>query len=152
MQLLAACQKASRVTRLIVKSSAAVYGSSAQDPALFTEDMEPEPGARSGFAKDSLEVEGYVRGLRPAASRRRRDAAALRQLHRPASPDADDVVLRAAGAARRRSGFDARLQFIHEDDGLEALRRATVEDRPGVFNIAAPACSCSPRRRGGPGA
>jgi UDP-glucose 4-epimerase len=28
------------------------------------------------------------------------------------------------------------MQFIHEDDGLDALRRATVEDHPGTFNVA----------------
>ena len=39
MQLLAACQKAPRVRRLVVKSSAAVYGSSPRDPAMFTEEM-----------------------------------------------------------------------------------------------------------------
>ena len=33
-------------------------------------------------------------------------------------------------------GHDARLQFVHEDDGLEVIRRATVEDRPGTYNVA----------------
>jgi UDP-glucose 4-epimerase len=33
-------------------------------------------------------------------------------------------------------GYDARLQFVHEDDGLEALRIPTVEDLPGAFNVA----------------
>jgi UDP-glucose 4-epimerase len=33
-------------------------------------------------------------------------------------------------------GFDARLQFVHEDDGLETLRKATVENFPGTFNVA----------------
>ena len=33
-------------------------------------------------------------------------------------------------------GFDARLQFIHEDDALEILRLATVGDHTGVFNAA----------------
>src|ERR1044072_6087624 len=69
MQLLAACQKAPSVRKLVVKSSTAVYGSSPQDPALFTEDLEPNAMARSGSAKDSVEVEGYVRGL----ARRRPD-------------------------------------------------------------------------------
>jgi UDP-glucose 4-epimerase len=41
MQLLAACQKAPSVRKLVVKSTAAVYGSSPRDPALFTEDVEP---------------------------------------------------------------------------------------------------------------
>jgi UDP-glucose 4-epimerase len=33
-------------------------------------------------------------------------------------------------------GYDARLQFIHEDDGLEVIHRATVEDHPGIYNVA----------------
>src|SRR5665647_2308273 len=69
MQLLAACQKAPSIRRLVVKSSAAVYGSSPRDPAMFTEDMGPRSLPRIGFGKDSVEVEGYVRGF----SRRRAD-------------------------------------------------------------------------------
>ena len=38
MQLLAACQKAPSMRKLVVKSTTAVYGSSPRDPALFTED------------------------------------------------------------------------------------------------------------------
>src|SRR6476469_6304192 len=71
MQLLAACQKARSVSTLVVKSSTTVYGASPKDPAMFTEDMEPVSLPRSGFAKDSVEVEGYVRGF----ARRRPDAA-----------------------------------------------------------------------------
>jgi UDP-glucose 4-epimerase len=41
MQLLAACQKAPRLRKLVVKSSTAVYGASPRDPAMFTEDMAP---------------------------------------------------------------------------------------------------------------
>ena len=52
-----------------MKSSAAVYGSSPRDPAMFTEDMGPKALPRAGFGKDSVEVEGYVRGF----SRRRPD-------------------------------------------------------------------------------
>jgi UDP-glucose 4-epimerase len=33
-------------------------------------------------------------------------------------------------------GFDPRLQFVHEDDGVEVLRRLTLEDHPGTFNVA----------------
>ena len=33
-------------------------------------------------------------------------------------------------------GYDARLQFIHEDDALEILRLATVGDQTGIFNAA----------------
>ncbi|HTL23584.1 MAG TPA: NAD-dependent epimerase/dehydratase family protein, partial [Mycobacteriales bacterium] len=63
MQLLAACQKAPSMQRLVVKSTTAVYGSSPRDPALFTEDAEPRALPKSGYAKDAVEVEGYVRGF-----------------------------------------------------------------------------------------
>jgi UDP-glucose 4-epimerase len=33
-------------------------------------------------------------------------------------------------------GFDPRLQFVHEDDGLEAIRIAVLAPRQGTFNIA----------------
>ena len=135
MQLLAACQKAPSVRKLIVKSSTAVYGSSPRDPAMFTEDLEPNAMARTGYAKDSLEVEGYVRGF----ARRR--------------PDVDVTTLRFAnfvGHGVRTAlsayfslpvvptvlGFDPRLQFVHERDGLEVLWRTTLGDHPGTFNIA----------------
>ena len=135
MQLLAACQKAPSVRKLVVKSSTTVYGASPKDPAMFTEDMEPKALPRSGFAKDSVEVEGYVRGF----ARRR--------------PDAHVTVLRFANLLGDKMetpmsayfalpliptvlGFDPRLQVVHPDDGLECLRLCTVEDRPGTFNVA----------------
>ena len=69
MQLLAACQRTPSVRSLIVKSTAAVYGSGPKDPAKFSEDMEPKHAPSSGWAKDSVEVETYVRGF----ARRRPD-------------------------------------------------------------------------------
>ena len=56
MQLLAACQKAEGISRLIVKSTSSVYGAGPKDPAMFTEDTEPRSQPRSGWAKDSVEV------------------------------------------------------------------------------------------------
>jgi UDP-glucose 4-epimerase len=135
MQLLAACQRSPGVRRLVIKSTGAVYGSSPRDPAMFSEDTGPKVIPRAGWAKDSVEVEGYVRGF----SRRR--------------PDVEVVTLRLANfiGPRVRTamtdyfrlpplptvlGFDARLQFVHEDDGLEALRLATVGRALGVINVA----------------
>ena len=69
MQLLAACQKAESFRKLVVQSSVSVYGASPRDPAKFTEDMSPRAQPRTGFGKDSVEIESYVRGL----ARRRPD-------------------------------------------------------------------------------
>src|SRR6476469_10836585 len=62
MQLLAACQQSPDVRKLVLKSSAAVYGASNRDPAMFTEGMYAKRLATSGFAKDIVEVESYTRG------------------------------------------------------------------------------------------
>ncbi len=135
MQLLAACQKAPSVRKLVVKSSTAVYGSSPQDPAMFTEDLEPNAMARSGYAKDSVEVEGYVRGF----ARRRPDVAVttLRFANfvgpRVTTPLTSYFSLPVVPTVL---GFDPRMQFVHERDGLEVLWRSTLGDHGGTFNIA----------------
>lgn len=71
MQLFAACQKAPTVRRVVLKSTSAVYGSGSRDPVMFTEDSSSWRSFREGFAKDSLDIEGYARGL----GRRRSDIA-----------------------------------------------------------------------------
>ena len=60
MQLLAACQKASSLQKLVVKSTTAIYGSSSRDPALFTEGMEPRAQFRTGYGKDSTSTESFA--------------------------------------------------------------------------------------------
>ena len=135
MQLLAACQKAHSVRRLVVKSSAAVYGCAPRDPALFGETTEPHRPPRSGYGKDVSEVEEYTRGF----ARRR--------------PDVAVTVLRFAGflgpgvetafadylslpVLPTVFGFDPRLQFVHIDDVVQAVRTAADDTHPGTYNVA----------------
>jgi UDP-glucose 4-epimerase len=135
MQLLAACQKAPGVERLVIKSSTSGYGSSSRDPAMFTEDMSAKRVPRSGYAKDVLEVEGYVRGF----ARRRPDVSVtmLRTANligpSVASPLTDYFRLPVVPTVL---GYDARLQFLHETDLVAVLRHATVDGVHGTFNVA----------------
>ena len=97
---------------------------------MFTEDMGPKSLPRAGFGKDSVEVEGYVRGF----SRRR--------------PDVEISMLRFAniiGRGIRTSltdyfalpvvpvpfGYDARLQFVHESDASPRCLLATTGPSSG---------------------
>lgn len=135
MQLLAACQRAASVTKLVVKSTAGIYGSSSRDPAMFREDMAAKKLPALGFGKDSTEVEGYVRGF----ARRR--------------PDVEITMLRFANVIGPRVrtamtdyftlpvlpmplGYSARLQFVHEDDVAAAMARATTTPGVGTINVA----------------
>src|SRR3954454_10563117 len=63
MQLLAACQRAPGLERLVVTPSPEVSGSANRDPAMFTEEMSARRQPRGGYGKDVLEFESYVRGF-----------------------------------------------------------------------------------------
>ena len=135
MQLLAACQKAPGLKHLVVKSSTTVYGSSSRDPAMFTEDMGPKRLPKSGFAKDSVEVEGYVRGF----ARRRPDVTVT--MLRNANVIGPSINSPLSQYFRLPViptvlGFDPRMQFLHETDLLEVLRLATLSGPHGTFNVA----------------
>ena len=134
MQLLAACQKAPSMRKLVVKSTTAVYGSSPRDPALFTEDSEPKSLPKSGYAKDAVEVEGYVRGF----GRRRPDVTlSLLRFTNFIGPVIETPLTRylSLPVVPTVLGFDPRIQLCHEDDGVEVLRRCSTEDHPGIFNV-----------------
>lgn len=135
MQLLAACQRAPGLRRMLLKSSTAVYGSSSRDPAVFGEDTPPQRPPTAGYAKDCAEVEGYLSGF----ARRR--------------PDIAVTVLRCADLLSARLetplgryfqlpviprvlGFDPRLQLLHVEDALDIVQRAVTHDRPGTYNVA----------------
>jgi UDP-glucose 4-epimerase len=135
MQLLAACQKAPSVRKLVVRSSTAVYGASPRDPAVFTEDIHAQQSIPSGYAKDATEVEGYVRGF----ARRRPDVVVTTlRLANMLSPRMDTPLARyfALPVVPTVLGFDARLQFLHLTDALDALTKAVLEDHPGTYNVA----------------
>jgi UDP-glucose 4-epimerase len=133
MQLLGACQKSPAVRRLVVKSTTSVYGSAPRDPAVFTETMQPKALPTGGFAKDAVEVEGYVRGF----ARRRPDVAVavlrFTNILGPGAgtPLADYFSLPVLPTVL---GYDPRLQFVHEDDVVDVLRLAVLEPRRGTLN------------------
>jgi UDP-glucose 4-epimerase len=136
MQLLAACQKAPTVKRMVLKSTSAVYGSSPRDPALFDETMVPKDLPSGGYAKDAVEIEGYLRGF----ARRRPDVAVtVLRFSNFIGPRIDTVFTRyfALPAVPTVLGYDARVQLLHEEDALAVLERAASHEIPGTFNVAA---------------
>ncbi len=136
IQLFAACQKAPSVRRVVLKSTSEVYGSSAFDPVLFTEDSSSRRPPAEGFARDSIDIEGYARGL----ARRRPDITlTILRLANMIGPAMDTALSRylAGPVVPTVVGHDARLQLLHEQDALGALERATMAGRSGTFNVGA---------------
>jgi UDP-glucose 4-epimerase len=152
MQLLAACQKSDSVRRVVVKSTTAVYGASARDLAVFTEDMDRSrcrPAATSRTPSRSR-VRARLRALPPG---RGGDPAAVDQLHRPAHRDRDGPRYFSLPVVPTVFGYDAGVQLVLEADALAMLQRAAGTNMPGVFNVGGDGMLLSQAiRRAGPGA
>src|SRR6478752_10691571 len=136
LQVLAAVQAAPSVRRLVVRSTTAVYGAGARDPALFDETDEPTSPPSSGSARESAEVEDYVRGF----GRRRPevDVAVLR-LANLVGPQIDTTLCAYLSLPLVPTvlGHDPRLQFLHEDDASAVIVRAVLgRGATGTFNVA----------------
>ncbi|MFD4294365.1 NAD-dependent epimerase/dehydratase family protein [Rhodococcus sp. NPDC058532] len=135
MQLFAACQKSPDVRKVVVRSTTAVYGSSAKDPAKFSEEMSARRPPSGSYARDSIEIEGYARGL----GRRRPDlAVTLLRMAPPIGPNLHGSMSRylRSPVVPTILGRDARMQLLHEEDALAALERATLAGPAGTFNVA----------------
>ena len=91
---------------------------------------------RHGFGKDAIEVEDYVRSF----DRRRPDVAVtVLRLANQVGPTVDNPLTRyfELPVCPTVLGFDPRLQFLHEEDTAEVLRRATLGPaQRGTFNVA----------------
>lgn len=134
MQLLAACQRAEHVKKVVVRSSTAVYGIDPRGPSLLTEDQS-NLSAEAGYSRDVVETETFARDF----GRRRPDVVVtiLRSTN-VVGPNASSSIVQffSLPLVPTALGHDPRLQFVHEDDEIEVLRRAVLEDHPGVFNVA----------------
>ncbi len=89
-----------------------------------------------GFPKDSLDIEGYTRGL----GRRRPDiSVTILRLANMIGPAMETTLSRylAGPLVPTVFGRDARLQLLHEQDALGALERAVMAGKSGTFNIGA---------------
>ena len=135
MQLLAACQAQPRLRRIVLGSTAAVYGCSAADPAHFPEDW-PVSAPRSGYTKDVVEVEQLVRGV----GHRRPDVSTcvVRFTHLLGpSVDSPLTTYLRAPVVPVPFGYEARLQLLHEDDATQAVVLAALGTVGGIVNVAA---------------
>jgi nucleoside-diphosphate-sugar epimerase/1-acyl-sn-glycerol-3-phosphate acyltransferase len=135
MQLLAAAYHAPDLRRLVLKSTTAVYGATPSDPAVWTESM-PHEAPRSGFGKDAIQVEDYVRSF----DRRRPDVTVtILRLANQVGPSVSNPLTRyfELPTCPTVLGFDPRLQFLHESDTERVLEHAVLGPAVrGTFNVA----------------
>lgn len=135
MQLFGACARTPSVTRMVVRSSSAVYGYGPRNPGRFTETMRPPHPPSRGFSKDSVEIEQYAR----AAARRRDDLSLTVLRYAPLiGRDIDTELTRyfRLRLAPTALGRDPRIQLLHAEDAVRATAGAVFAAATGTFNIA----------------
>ena len=135
MKVFGACAQAG-VRNVILKSSTAVYGASAANPAFLTEGYPLNGSRRTGTLRHRLEIEAFCNGFQGQAPGMTVTTLRFANI---IGPTANTPMTRflSTPATPRLLGFDPMLQVIHEDDVIGALAHAVIHDAPGVFNVAA---------------
>lgn len=133
LHVLHACA-AAKVRRLVVLSSTMVYGAWPDNPNFLSESHPLRGHPKAHGVRNRVEVEELV-----ARFRARHPEIEVTVL-RPCwilGPTIDDAVARmfARTVVPTLLGHDPLIQFVHEEDVLRALERATLERHPGVFNV-----------------
>jgi UDP-glucose 4-epimerase len=126
----------SPVHKLVMKSSTLVYGSNFDDPMWFRENTRVKHGPKTRLERSVREADESVRDFAEdekhlTVTRLRFADAVGRQLE-----SSIDRVLRLP-VVPDVLGFDPRVQLVHEDDAIAALAHTTLNQVPGVYNVAA---------------
>jgi UDP-glucose 4-epimerase len=135
LQLLAACEKVEKLKALVVRGSAAIYGSSPGAPAFFTEDMARRLPLVTRFQRDVSELEGYFDNF---ARRHPQITCCMLRFQTEVGPGLDNPFIRylSLPVVPTQLGFDPRLQLLHSVDATGALAAATVNPVRGAVNVA----------------
>lgn len=135
LQLLAACERTETLRNVIVRGSAAIYGSEGASPSFFTEDLAREAPLRSRFQRDISELEEYFDNF----ARRHPELVCCMLRYQPeigAGLDSPLVRYLTLPVVPVQLGFDPRLQFLHADDSTAALEAAVANPVRGPVNVA----------------
>jgi UDP-glucose 4-epimerase len=135
LHLLAACGELPGLQALVVRGSASIYGSQADAPAFFTEDLAGAGALRTRFQRDVGELERLVEAFA------RRHPAVTCTVLRPQpviGATVDNPIMRLfhSPVVPTFLGFDPRLQFILDDDAVGAVVAAVHRPVRGPVNVA----------------
>jgi len=125
-----------QVPKLVVLSSANVYGPQPDNAQFLTEDAPLLGGARFSEIRDLIEVDMLAQGFfwkHPET-----ETVILRPVHiLGAVHNAASNFLRLP-TIPTLLGFDPMIQVIHEGDVVRALHAALVPGKRGIYNVAGP--------------
>jgi UDP-glucose 4-epimerase len=137
LQLLTACDSLSTLRAVVVRGSAAIYGSEPNAPQFFTEDQATAFPLRTRFQRDVGEIESYV----DTFARRHPNVTCTILRQQPIIGTRTDTPITRflqLPVIPTVMGFDPRMQFVGEDDSVDALAAAVHNPVAGAVNVANP--------------
>lgn len=136
LQLLAAAEAQPELRTVVVRGTAAIYGSEPDAPAFFTEDMADRYPLRTRWQRDAAESEKLVAAL---ARRRPELTCTILRFQPIFGRTLDTPIMRlvASPVIPTWMGFDPMVQVIHGDDAVEAMVTALRAPVRGAVNVAA---------------
>jgi UDP-glucose 4-epimerase len=131
-----ACEEAG-VSRIVLMSSATVYGPHPDNTGLLLEDAPLRPPPQFNYASDKSTVEWFYRNY--GEQHLSTQVSILRGCV-VMGPMVDNFITQALRkpALIAVGGNDPEMQFVHEEDLTEILWRFISEPHPGTFNVAGP--------------
>jgi len=124
------------VRKIVMRSSTAVYGANPNNSAFLKEQHPLRAASRKGWLRDLVEIEAFCNGFRRQAPH---VILSILRFPNVIGPSIDSPMTRYLNlpAAPTLLGFEPQLQFLHEDDAVDALIHAVDRDISGVFNVGA---------------
>jgi UDP-glucose 4-epimerase len=125
-----------KVPKLVVLSSANVYGPQPGNPQFLTEEAPLLGGARFGEIRDLIEVDMLAQSFfwkHPDT-----ETVILRPVHILGTVHNAPSNFLRLGTIPTLMGYDPMIQVIHERDVVDALIRALARGSRGIFNVAGP--------------
>jgi UDP-glucose 4-epimerase len=135
LQLLAACDHLPQLQAVVVRGSAAIYGSAPDAPAFFTESLARRGELQTRFQRDVAELERLVEAF---ARRHPAVVCCVLRMQPIIGRGLTSPIMKLfqAPVVPTFLGFDPRLQFLLDEDAIGAI--AAAVDRPvrGAVNVA----------------
>lgn len=129
-----ACEEA-KVRKIVMVTTTDIYGAFPLNPNYLTEDMPVRGHQQSKFLADKIDAE------KQALKYQKKHPQSIVSILRPCTILGPTIDSYKTQFLRRpvvttMLGFDPLVQFVHEDDVIEALQKLIDEDHAGIFNLA----------------
>lgn len=125
-----------QVPKLVVLSSANVYGPQPENAQFLSEDAPLLGGARFSEIRDLIEVDMLAQGFfwkHPET-----ETVVLRPVHIVGRVHNAASNFMRLGTIPTLMGFDPMVQLVHETDVVQAISRALAPAKRGIYNLAGP--------------